>query len=100
MGLPLVSCSPYPTTCAQVRYVHRAVHHRGSLTSGTALVLITFAIWSDRIKMRSPFILAGLTMCLIGFAINISDARIGVKYFGTFLCVSGSYAAFPGVVSW
>ena len=50
--------------------------------------------------MRSPFILAGLTMCLIGFAINISDARIGVKYFGTFLCVSGSYAAFPGVVSW
>lgn len=39
-------------------------------------------------------------MCLIGFAINISEAPIGVKYFGTFFCVSGSYAAFPGIVAW
>ena len=39
-------------------------------------------------------------MCCIGFAINISDVSIGVKYFGTFFCVAGSYAAFPGVVAW
>ncbi len=65
-----------------------------------AIILLIFALWSDRIKMRYPFILAGLVMCLIGFAINISDAPIGVKYFGTFFCVSGSYAAFPGVISW
>lgn len=84
---------------AQVRYV-RPSHLYGSFTAGAAIVLLTFAIWSDRVKMRSPFILAGLTMCLIGFSINISNARIGVKYFGTFLCVSGSYAAFPGVISW
>ncbi|CAL1714050.1 unnamed protein product [Somion occarium] len=64
------------------------------------IVLIVFAIWSDRIQKRSPFILAGLIMCLIGFAINISEAPIGVKYFGTFFCVSGSYAAFPGIVAW
>ncbi|KAI0294708.1 MFS general substrate transporter [Multifurca ochricompacta] len=64
------------------------------------IVLYTFAFWSDRIKLRSPFILAGLVMLLIGFAINISDAPSGVKYFGTFFCVAGSYAAFPGVVSW
>ncbi|PSR71771.1 hypothetical protein PHLCEN_2v12375, partial [Hermanssonia centrifuga] len=64
------------------------------------IILLIFALWSDRIKMRYPFILAGLVMCLIGFAINISNAPIGVKYFGTFFCVSGSYAAFPGVISW
>ncbi|KAK7685745.1 hypothetical protein QCA50_011091 [Cerrena zonata] len=64
------------------------------------IILIIFAIWSDRIQKRSPFILAGLVMCLIGFAINISEAPIGVKYFGTFFCVSGSYAAFPGIVAW
>ncbi|EIN06839.1 MFS general substrate transporter [Punctularia strigosozonata HHB-11173 SS5] len=60
------------------------------------IVLIIFAVWSDRIKMRYPFILAGLVMCLIGFSINISDVPIGVK----FLVVAGSYAAFPGVVAW
>ncbi|KAI0260071.1 MFS general substrate transporter [Gloeopeniophorella convolvens] len=64
------------------------------------IVLYIFAIWSDRIKRRSPFILAGLFMLLFGFAINISDAAPGVKYFGTFFCVAGSYAAFPGVVCW
>ena len=50
--------------------------------------------------MRSPFIVLDLSMLTIGFAINISDAPFGVKYFGTFFCVAGSYAPFPGVVSW
>lgn len=39
-------------------------------------------------------------MLLIGFAIQISNAPRGVKYFGTFFCVAGSYATFPGVVAW
>ncbi|KZT08237.1 MFS general substrate transporter [Laetiporus sulphureus 93-53] len=65
-----------------------------------AIVLVIFAVWSDRIKKRSPFILSGLIMCTIGFAINISNARNGVKYFGTFFVVAGSYGAFPGVVAW
>ncbi|KAJ7461088.1 MFS general substrate transporter [Mycena latifolia] len=64
------------------------------------IVLLTFAYWSDRIQKRSPFILAGLLMCLTGFSINISNAPSGVKYFGTFLCVGGAYSAFPGVVAW
>ncbi|EPQ50490.1 MFS general substrate transporter [Gloeophyllum trabeum ATCC 11539] len=64
------------------------------------IVLLIFALWSDRIKKRSPFIMAGLIMLLIGFVINITDAPIGAKYFGTFFCVAGSYAAFPGVVAW
>ena len=39
-------------------------------------------------------------MCLIGFTINISNVTTAVKYFGTFFCVAGSYAAVPGVVAW
>lgn len=58
------------------------------------------AIWSDRIKLRSPFLLAGILTCIIGFSINISDANAGVKYFGTFLCVTGSYATLPGSIAW
>ncbi|KAG1850813.1 MFS general substrate transporter [Suillus subalutaceus] len=64
------------------------------------LTLLVFAYYSDKLKIRSPFILAGLTMCLIGFSMNISTAPIGVKYFGTFLIVMGSYAAYPGIISW
>ncbi|KAJ7713460.1 MFS general substrate transporter [Mycena olivaceomarginata] len=64
------------------------------------IVLWIFAYWSDKIQKRSPFIYAGLLMCLTGFSINISNAPSGVKYFGTFFCVAGSYAAFPGVVAW
>jgi len=71
-----------------------------SLTNHPAIVLFVFAVWSDRISMRSPFIGAGLVMLLIGFAINIADVPPGVKYFGTFFCVAGSYASFPGVVTW
>jgi len=63
-------------------------------------VLLLFAHFSDKLKMRSPFILGGLTMLLIGFSINISEAPRGAKYFGTFFCVAGSYASFPGVVAW
>ncbi|KAH9919550.1 MFS general substrate transporter [Fomitopsis serialis] len=64
------------------------------------IVLIAVSMWSDHVKLRSPFLFGGLTICLVGFAINISDAAIGVKYFGTFLCVTGSYTSMPGVVSW
>jgi len=65
-----------------------------------AITLFVFAHYSDKLKMRSPFILASLTMCLIGFSMNISTAPNGVKYFGTFFIVIGSYAAIPGIVSW
>ncbi|KAF5328380.1 hypothetical protein D9619_013264 [Psilocybe cf. subviscida] len=65
----------------------------------TILVLV-FANYSDKMKMRSPFILLGLTFILIGFSINISNAPHGVKYFGTFFVVSGAYASFPGIVAW
>ncbi|KAH9474337.1 putative transporter C11D3.18C [Psilocybe cubensis] len=60
----------------------------------------TFAHFSDKVKMRSPFILLGLLFCLFGFSISISNASSGVKYFGTFFAVSGGYAAFPGIVAW
>lgn len=64
------------------------------------ITLLIWAVWSDRIKTRYPFVLAGLTFCLVGFVINICDVPIGAKYFGTFLIVAGSYAGFPGVVAW
>ncbi|KAJ3860105.1 major facilitator superfamily domain-containing protein [Lentinula novae-zelandiae] len=65
------------------------------------IVLGLFAYYSDKVMMRSPFILAAQIMCLIGFLINIAtDVSTGAKYFGTFLIVAGSYAGLPGIVAW
>ncbi|KAJ7646874.1 MFS general substrate transporter [Roridomyces roridus] len=64
------------------------------------IILFIFAHWSDRTKLRFPFIIAGFLCNLVGFSINISNAPSGVKYFGTFFCVTGAYAAVPGVVAW
>ena len=65
-----------------------------------AIVLLFFAHYSDKLKLRWPFIFAGLLCSAVGFAINISDAPNGVKYFGTFLCVTGTYSSLPGIVAW
>ncbi|KAJ7072697.1 MFS general substrate transporter [Mycena amicta] len=61
------------------------------------IVLFIFAYASDRLKIRFPFIIAGFCCNLIGFSIDISNAPSGVKYFGTFFCVTGAYAAVPGI---
>ncbi|KAF8840159.1 MFS general substrate transporter [Paxillus ammoniavirescens] len=64
------------------------------------VAILVVAHFSDKIKLRSPFIFAGQSMALVGYIINISDAPFGVKYFGTYLCVIGSYASSPGSISW
>ncbi|KAJ6545291.1 major facilitator superfamily domain-containing protein [Mycena capillaripes] len=79
------------------------------------IVLFIFAYWSDRTKIRSPFIFAGFMSNLIGFSINISNAPSGIspflaiaqiltiaslKYFETFFSVTGAYAAVPGLIAW
>ncbi|RPD60526.1 MFS general substrate transporter [Lentinus tigrinus ALCF2SS1-6] len=65
-----------------------------------AATVVAWGVWSDRIQRRSPFVLCGQLLCLTGFAINISPAPIGVKYFGTFLVVSGGYGAYPAMTAW
>jgi len=65
-----------------------------------AIVLLFFAYFSDKLRLRWPFVLAGLLSSAVGFAINISNASNGVKYFGTFLCVAGTYSSSPGIVAW
>ncbi|KAH9945336.1 MFS general substrate transporter [Epithele typhae] len=62
--------------------------------------VITCAYWSDKLQIRWPFVLAGLITCMVGFGINVANVPIGVKYFGTFLCVIGGYSSFPGIVAW
>lgn len=64
------------------------------------VVLLVVAHYSDKLKLRWPFIFANLLICAVGFGINLSNAPAGVKYFGTFLCATGAYSAAPGILAW
>jgi len=64
------------------------------------VTILALAHFSDKTKLRSPFIFAAQLLALFGYIINISDAPSGVKYFGTYLCVIGSYSSSPGSISW
>ena len=72
----------------------------GSCYTYIAMLLTVFAVWSDARKIRFPFIFASQIISAIGFGINLADLPIGVKYFGTFFIVAGSYSGFPGAVAW
>jgi len=47
-------------------------------------MIYVFVHFSDKLRMRSPLILAGLIICLIRLSTNISSMPNGVKYFGAF----------------
>lgn len=66
---------------------------------------LTFAtgILSDRSQKRSPSIIIGLTIALIGLILLYTlpkDRLANVRYFGCVLFMSGAYCAFPGTLSW
>ncbi|KAF9234642.1 MFS general substrate transporter [Melanogaster broomeanus] len=65
----------------------------------SAAAHVAIAYFSDKARLRSPFIFAGQLISLVGFVINISGASSSVKYFGLFLCSMGS-ATGPGVTAW
>ncbi|KAI0365419.1 MFS general substrate transporter [Pilatotrama ljubarskyi] len=68
--------------------------------SSMALTVVICSSYSDRIKMRSPFICAGLILTVLGFVINLSDVGIGAKYSALYLVIVGSYQSAPMIVSW
>lgn len=55
---------------------------------------------SDRVRMRSPFILGGMVLGLIGYIINILKASNGEKFFGAILCILGLFGGMPSVYAW
>ncbi|KAI6045457.1 MFS general substrate transporter [Pisolithus marmoratus] len=61
---------------------------------------ITVAHFSDTMKIRFPFIVVSEFIGLVGYIIQITDASMGVKYFGTFFIVTGIYTGVPCSVGW
>lgn len=84
-----------------VRYPPAATYRLTQTPPHTqAILTVLFAVYSDKLRIRFPFILLGQLLTIIGLAILLSDVSSGVRYFGTFFCIGGPYAAFPGVIAW
>ncbi len=67
--------------------------------SVAAVLTISVAYMSDRIKNRSGFLIAGVTLSLIGWVMQYATPNARVRYGGVFLSAAGTYSAFPCVVS-
>ncbi|PGH17691.1 hypothetical protein AJ80_04698 [Polytolypa hystricis UAMH7299] len=74
------------------------------LTAAPILVSIPISLivgyFSDRLQVRAPFV-AGMALTgVVGFALVAFAQPNGVRYFGVYLGVGGSYAALPACVAW
>lgn len=62
---------------------------------------LSAAYLSDRFQHRYAFCMFGVTIAVIGWAIELSQAGTpGVRYFGLFLSLSGTYILMPVLVVW
>ncbi|KPI35992.1 putative transporter [Cyphellophora attinorum] len=65
-----------------------------------AIAFIIAAVFSDRLRLRSPFILFANIFGIAGYIILLTVSSNGVKYFATFLCAVAVYNG-PGLnVTW
>ncbi|KDN39070.1 hypothetical protein RSAG8_09106, partial [Rhizoctonia solani AG-8 WAC10335] len=59
-----------------------------------AIIAIAASWHSDRTRMRTPYILLGAVLCIIGFGCMLSK-NVGASVFGTFLAIAGSATQLP-----
>lgn len=60
------------------------------------LVFLGLAFVSDRIRLRSPFLLLANVFGVVGYVLIMAPTPDGVKFFGTFLCAIAVYTG-PGL---
>jgi len=64
------------------------------------ITTLVVAYISDKTMQRGIFIIGCMIVTIIGYAIELSDARIGAKYFGIFLCVAGVSPCISTCITW
>jgi hypothetical protein len=55
-----------------------------------AIACVVLALIADKYQTRSPILIFGLTVSLIGYILMYTVAAPGVRYFGAFLAAAGS----------
>ncbi|PSR85673.1 MFS transporter [Coniella lustricola] len=68
------------------------------VVGGGSFLALSFA--SDRLTLRSPFLVFANFFGIVGYALMLSPVSNGVKFFGTFLCAIAAYTG-PGMnITW
>jgi len=67
------------------------------------LLVLVFSFWSDRIQSRSPFIIAGFSIAIVGFIAQLvipHPKYPGLTYGFLFPVAAGLYSPFVSIVCW
>lgn len=67
------------------------------------IMVLIFAFWSEKVKQRSPFIMAGYAIAACGFIaqLAIPQTRLpGLTYGFLFPVAAGLYCPFIQIVTW
>lgn len=92
-----------PTILTQLGYkASRAQVHTIPVFMVALVLSITVAWTSDRLQHRYGFCMLGVTICMIGWIIQLSQATVsvGARYFGMFAITAGVYILMPVLVVW
>lgn len=65
----------------------------------SATMTIIFGILSDRVGMRGPFVLLGIAISVVGYAILYGTKSSGAGYAGTILAATGEFPAVACVLA-
>lgn len=78
----------------EAQYLTIPVH----LTGG--IFFLTCALLSDKLLMRSPFMLFANCFGIAGYGLILLPTSNEIKYFGTFLCAIGAYTGVGLNITW
>jgi MFS family permease len=61
---------------------------------------VIFAYFSDKMKLRAPFIAAQTVITIVGLLITSYAKQAGPRYFGVFLSLAGGSGSVPGILAY
>ncbi|KAF2142806.1 uncharacterized protein K452DRAFT_225996 [Aplosporella prunicola CBS 121167] len=67
---------------------------------GGFLSVLLVGHYSDRLRMRGPFMLGGALLAIAGYVMLLASSRALVRYGGTFLVAAGVFPCSPLVMGW
>ncbi|WWC65480.1 uncharacterized protein I303_108098 [Kwoniella dejecticola CBS 10117] len=65
-----------------------------------ALSFLVFGYFSDKYRMRSPFIVLACVFIIIGYVILLAAPQVGARYFGLYLVAVGLYPSTALNLAW
>lgn len=66
----------------------------------SAIVSVSAAIWSDKVKRRAPFVIGGYLVSMMGNFLVMLVSNSSVRYTGLYFTAIGIYVAQPIIIGW